>query len=224
MQMPGPGILRTDPALRWKDEFVTFAEVERGGTFNFEAFYVFMHQWFQKEAFKHWQAGDNRIEDFYLQRDRADGVMENLIWWRAYKPINPYICYFCKLDWQNFGAKQTETMYRGKKVRAHKMGLTLRIWWWVQIDPENRWEKSILKPWKYWFYNYLLSTEVENHVDKVRRIALQQENEIKQWFEMSTTESMPRSYFPEMGHKYPKVEETEEYFKHAERKGDEPIT
>lgn len=223
MQVPRPGILRIDPDLRWKDQFVTYTEVERAGLFGVNNFYVFQHQWFQEKGFKHWQSEDNRFEDFYLQRVGGDGVKENIIWWRATKVVNEWITYLCKMDWQNYGSKPTEVMYNGKKVKTDKAGLTLRIWWWVQIDPHNRWEKSIIGNWSKWVYGYLLDTDMENHRDKCMGIAKEHENQIKQWFEMTTTAPMPRSYFPEMGYKWVKPKDEEAYLGHADHKGDKPL-
>jgi hypothetical protein len=59
-----PGMLRTDSERRWKDEFVTYFEVEKGGISNIDDLYMFMWGWFKKEMMTHYQAEDSRIEDF----------------------------------------------------------------------------------------------------------------------------------------------------------------
>jgi|GEM_PF-2393377 len=228
MQLPQPGILRTDPKFRWKDKFVIFYEIERGGMVSLDELYINMFNWFRKENFKHWGSDDNNIEDFYLHRIRVDGVQENLIWWRAYRQLNPYVTYFCKMDWQNFGAKETEIEYGGKKVKTHKIGIVLRCWWWVQIDPANKWEQtwlgkigggSLMK----WFYEYLMDNDIEDHMDKVRQLAKRQEDEIKQYFEMATSKPMPRSFFPENGYKWQKPKPKSEEFANLPRKPDYEI-
>jgi hypothetical protein len=223
MQEPGPGILRTTSKLKWKDDFVCYFEVEKGGMVDLDSLYMFMYHWFGKEQYTHWQTFDNKIEDFYLHRIRPDGVQENLIWWRAGRRINKYIYYFCKMDWQNFGSKETEIEYNGKKVKTHKLGIVLRAWWWVQYDPYNEWEKSFLGKITKWFYTYLLDDEMENHKDKCREIARRQENELKQFFEMNTSVPMPRSFFPEEGYKWDRPKPRPEDFEHLRRAPDPRI-
>ncbi len=228
MREYGPGRLQTDGDLRWKDEFVLYYEVERGGMVSFEDLYMHVFHWFVKEGFTHWADDGKEIEDFYLHRIKPDGVQENLIWWRAKRVINPFITYACKMDWQNFGAKSTEILYKEKKIKTHKIGIVIRVWWWVQIDPENKWEKSFLgRLWhgKFpkWFYKYILNTDMEYHQEKVRTIARRQENELKQFFEMTTNIPMPRSWFPESGYKQDRVKTTGEEFADRPRKPDQQI-
>ena len=223
MQEPAPGVLRTSKDLQWKDKFVCFMEVEKGGMVSLDQLYMYIHQWFKKEQYTHWGSDDDRIEDFYLHRIRPDGVQENLIWWRAVRRMNKYVYYFCKLDWQNFGSKETEIEYNGKKVKTHKLGIVLRMWLWVQIDPYNYWERSPLGNFTRWFYEYLQADELENHVDKVRELAKRQENEIKQFFELATNIPMPRTYFPEMGYKWDRPKPKPEDFEHQRRAPDPRI-
>ncbi len=225
MQLPQAGILRTGKGPKWKDRFVLYYEVEKGGMVTLSELYIHVHKWFAKEGFKHWGSNDGNIEDLYLQRMRPDGVQENLIWWRTYKDINPYLSYMCKMDWQNFGAKDTEIVYKEKKVKTQKLGIVLRVWWWVQLDPENRWEKSFLGKMNggrltRWFYERMLNNELEMHEEKVRTLAKRQENEIKEYFEMATSRPMPRSFFPEEGYKWQKPKPRPEDFANLPRKPD----
>jgi hypothetical protein len=127
------------------------------------------------------------------------------------------------MDWQNFGAKKTEVMYEGKKVKAHKIGLVIRVWWWVQIDPWDKWEKSILGNMTKWFYQYILNDEQEYHRDKCREIALRQQDEMKQFFNLGTATPMPRSWFPEDGYRYKKTNPDPEQFKKMPRQPDPQI-
>jgi len=219
MQPSIPGFLRGKKELLWKDQHVCYNEVEKGGLANLNDLYMWMHQWFQKEQLTHWAEG-SRYEDFYLHRIRGDGVQENLIWWRALRKINPYIYYFIKMDWQVFGAKETEVLYNDKKVKAHKLGIVIRMWWWVQIDPFNKWETSFLNRIAEWLYRYLLNTEMEDHRDKCREIARRLDNELKAFFEMTTSMPMPRSWFPEEGYKWVKQKPEPERFTNLPRKPD----
>ncbi len=221
MQEPMPGILRGDT---WKDISVCYFEVEKGGILSLSDLYMYIYSWFVKEQMKHW-SGDTKFEDFYLHRIRPDGVQENLIWWRGYRPVNAYLTYVCKMDWQNFGSKPTEVLYDEKKVKADKLGIVLRVWWWVQVDPANKWDKSFVSKlmggkFQKWFYEYLLNNELENHVDKCRELAKRQENEIKEFFEMSTSEPMPRAWFPEEGYKWKKPKPSPEAFTRMDRAPD----
>jgi len=221
MDEPVPGKLRGPNT--WKDDFVWYYEVEKGGIFDLRQLYMFQYQWFQKEHMNHWQDNSKYIEDFYLHRLRPDGVQENLIWWRMKKRYNDYTYYTCKMDWQNFGAKETEVMYNDKKLKVWKAGVGLRVWWWVQWDPFNRWEKSFLGKIRKWFFTWVLNQEMEDHRDKCRELALRHENHLKQWFEMTTDIPMPRSWFPEEGFKYKKVRGQERDFANLPRKPDPQI-
>lgn len=128
-----------------------------------------------------------------------------------------------KVDWQNFGSKVTEVMYKEKKVKTNKLGIVLRFWWWVQIDPYNKWERGPFPKMTRWFYKYLLKRYLEDHRDKLRTIAKRQENELKQFFEMTTSIPMPRSWFSEMGYKYEKQKPKPEEFTGRPRKPDYPL-
>lgn len=229
--LPGlPGFLRIQKDLRWKDQFVCYYEVEKGGMASLSDFYMFMFQWFIKEGMKN-ANGTTHPEEFYLHKIRGDGVQENLIWWRAYKPVgnldrkNGWYAYHCKMDFQVFGKKPTEVMYNNKKIKTDKLGMVIRVWWWLQIDPYNRWEKSWLgRLWggtfPKWFYEYLLNNDLEEHRDKARELAKRQENEIKAFFEMTTNMPMPRSWFPEEGYKWKKPGAKEEEFSDKARAPD----
>lgn len=223
MRESHPGMLRTDEARRWKDDFSVYYEVEKGGMVNLNDLYMFMYGWFKKEMMTHYTVEDSRYEDFYSHKIRPDGVQENLIWWRGYRRINDFIYYFCKMDWQNFGAKQTEIMYDGKKVKTHKLGLVIRVWWWVQIDPWDKWEKSFLGKMAEWFYSYLLNDEQEYHRDKCRELARRQQDELKQFFNLGTAIPMQRSWFPEEGYRYKKPTPDPETFKKQPRQPDPQI-
>ncbi len=212
-----PGRLR---GSSWKDDPVWYFEVEKGGLVNLNDYYMFVWNWFNKEFFVHWQTHDKTIEDFYLHRIRPDGVLENLIWWRATRKRNDFCHYTVKMDWQNFGAKQTEVMYNDKKVKAHKIGVVIRVWWWVQWDPYNRWEKTFLGKITEWFYTWLLNNEMEDHRDKCREIARRLENEMKAYLEIPTDIPMPRAWFPEEGYKYKKTKPVPESFENLPRKPD----
>lgn len=217
MEEPLPGRLRQNS---WKDDFVWYFEVEKGGIVNLDDLYMYMWHWFEKEMYTSWASGDNKIEDFYLHRIRPDGVQENLIWWRATRPITKWINYSCKMDWQNFGSKQTEIMYNDKKIKAHKIGVVIRVWWWVQWDPKNKWEKSILGKMTRWFHQYLLNNEMEMHRDKCKEIARRLENEMKAYFEITTDIPMPRTWFPEEGYKWEKQKPEPKEFENLPRKPD----
>lgn len=224
MQEPVPGIFRTDNELRWKDRKVAFFEVEVAGkTSRLKEFYQFMYHWHNVENFVHWQTKDSRPEDFYLQRMKQDGVQENVIFWRTVKNVNKYITYFNKLDWQVNAFKPTEVMYNGKKVKAGKLAMVVRSWWYVQIDPFNKWEKSFLGGMAKWFYEHLLSTDLKYHEDKCREIAKRQEQEIKQFFELSTDKQMPRQFFGESGYKWERPKAEAEEFSNQMRQPDHKI-
>jgi len=221
MDEPVPGKLRGPET--WKDDFVWYYEVEKGGIFDLKSLYMFQYQWFQQEYMTHWQDDSKHVEDFYYHKNRPDGVQENIIWWRMKKKLNPFLYYVCKMDWQIVGAKETEVLYNNKKVRTYKAGVVLRVWWWVQWDPYDRWEKSFLGRINKWFHLWLLDQDREDHRDKCKVLATRHQNELKQWFEIATDKPMPRSWFPEEGFKYKRVPGEERSFKGLSRKPDPRI-
>jgi hypothetical protein len=222
-----PGYLRVDEHLKWKDVFITYYEVEKGGMLDFGEFYVYMHEWFGEHDLNSWQDDKDQIEDFYLQRERADGATENVIWWRAVKRVGQNFTYFCKMDWQNFGSKKTETMYGEQKVKVDKIGLVIRVWWWLQIDPENRWERSYLgrhfQGFTRWFFQRFYRQEVQDHRDKLLLFARKQEDDIKHYLEMPTYRPHERTFYPEAGYKWQRAKPKPEDFEHARRRGDMPV-
>lgn len=220
MQEFVPGQLRQDPKMTWKDDFVLFFEVEKGGILDFADLYMYVNQWLVQELFVHWQSGDKTVEDFHLHRIRADGVQENLFWWRAVRRVNNYCYYMCKMDWQNFGAKQTEILYNDQKVKAHKIGITIRLWWWVQWDPYNKWEKTFLGKWQKWFFTWLRTQDMEDHRDKLKAIAHRLENDLKAYMEVATDVPTPRTFFPEEGYKWKRPKPKPEEFQGLPRKPD----
>ncbi len=216
-----PGKLR-GPG-NWKDDFVWYYEVEKGGIFDLKSLYMFQFQWFQQEYMTHWQDNSKYVEDFCWHRVKPDGVQEMLIWWRMKKKINDHIYYTCKMDWQVYGAKPTEIAYNKRKIKTYKAGVVIRVWWWVQWDPYDKWEKSFLGKMSKWFHLWLREQDREDHRDKCKVLSMRHQNELKQWFEIATDKPMPRSWFPEEGFKYKKVPATEEMFKPLPRKGDPRI-
>lgn len=212
-----PGILR---GKTWKDDFVWYFEVEKGGIVDLKDMYMHINHWFQENFFVHWQSYDKTFEDFYLQRIRPDGVQENLFWWRTVRKVNDFCYYMCKLDWQVFAAKQTEVMYKNKKVKAYKTGFVIRTWWWVQWDPFNKWEKTFLGRKAKWFFTWLRNQDMEDHREKLRAIAQRLENDIKAYLEIATDIPMPRTFFPEEGYKWQKPKPQPEQFQNLPRKPD----
>lgn len=207
-----------------KDRFCWFFEVEHSGDFQFKPFYQTVHRWFMYEEFEHWQPVDGgKPEDMYWVHEQPSGTVDMLCFWRLKKKINDYVRYFCKFDFQVLGLKKKETMFQGKKVKTESLNITLRVWWWVQLDPEDRWEKSRFKFLKKSFYQYLYRDEPETHKERLKVISTRLMDLMKTYFSMPSREQHPRTFFPEYGFKWDRPKINPKDFEHIDRKPDPDI-
>jgi len=220
-------MLRTktkDPETIDKDKWVWFFEVEHSGNFQFKPFYQLVHRWYKYNGWVHWQGVDAaKPEDLYWVHEQMDGSTDLLCFWRFIKPINKFIRYFGKIDFQVLGIKSKEIMYNGKKVKTESSNITMRLWWWVQLDPDDKWEKSRFKFLKKSFYKYLYKDEVDTHKERLKVESMRLMDLMKAYFKMPALEQNSRTFFPEYGFEWDKTDINPKDFEHIDRKPDPDI-
>ncbi|MBS3124924.1 hypothetical protein J4211_01565 [Candidatus Woesearchaeota archaeon] len=143
-------------------------------TYNLEYLYQLLRFWGQQNG---WAPKDDPDfqEVFYVQRDHPTAGKEMRIRWRWEKKPeegNALFMYKMDLDYHMLGIKDVEINWRGQKIKAQKGEFELDCAVYLLIDPNNKWEKSILKPFRDLIVKRVLKSKFEFHKKEIDTAAL----------------------------------------------------
>ncbi|MFH1275990.1 MAG: hypothetical protein ABIH82_02675 [Candidatus Woesearchaeota archaeon] len=157
--------------------------------FSLKDFYQFLREylkvngWYDEEEgspSEHWEA-------YYGERIDQKGAREIWFNWRlAKEPMgSPMIRFYIDIDFHCLGIVSTEVIVEGKKIKANKGEVEMKMWAYV--------EQKFMGPFeKHWLLKHFAKLFAERIYDKAtyqRRKELHQElytltSYIKQWFKM----------------------------------------
>jgi len=116
--------------------------------FNAEQLYKWIHEWIKENEWRDVQdstMGD-RHESFYMDKTGLYGDKELWMWWRLWMfPDgfigNSFYKLHLDLDFHFIYLRDTETMFKGKKVKTNDGELELKVWAWIEMDYKGEWSR-----------------------------------------------------------------------------------
>ena len=103
--------------------------------------------------------GKEYWETLYLERRTTGGFTEHWWWWRMQKvpTSNSYYKYHLDVDFHTVAITPTEVMRDGKKFKAHKGEVEVKVWAYIEFDYKGEWSSHpILKMFNKVFGHYFL--------------------------------------------------------------------
>jgi hypothetical protein len=163
--------------------------------FNMGDFYENLKDWLLEYGWKAIDARGNlednaeKCETFYLERIDARGAKEHFWWWRLQKipGNNKYFKYHIDLDFHTLVITETEVMRDGKKFKANKGELEVKVRTVIEFDYTGEFAKSkLLKPFKDIFQKRIYKKDLETFKLELYREAYILQAFIKKWFKLKS--------------------------------------
>jgi hypothetical protein len=196
-----PGRLRIDEK-GGRDILVVQFELEREDIMKFKPLYEATHIFLTTdEGYKHPDSGDEKVEELYWERWTPSGAKEQHLWWRASKTLTPFMRSFIVINWQTLNVTKAEVAFKNKKVNAEKIDLIMRVWIYLQWDPEDKFKNSLVWQFRKMFFNKLYVEEMEQKKKELGEFGVRLQRLIRTYFEMVVDGDYPAMMFPPMGYK-----------------------
>ena len=155
-------------------------------------FYKMLHFWLEEEGFLDPFKTHEYMESEYIQRQLTN--KEYHIFWKTEKnPIDSsYYKYHLDIDMRVILMSDVEVIKNGRKVKAQKGEMQVKINPWIEVDMGKGWETHpILKYISSYFRRRLYKREMELHKKELYRDAYRLQAVIKKYLEM-------KSFLPEI--------------------------
>lgn len=181
--------------------------------FNLKEFYRAMHEWFLEYEWKSADAEGNienadHCESLYLERIGAKGDKEMYWYWRLQKvpSDNSYYKYHLDVNSHPLYILPAEVMRDGKKFKAHKGEVEVKIYAYIEFDYKGQWSNHpFLKFFNSIFPRRIFRWEIyEDHKKELYREVYIFQDYIKKWFKLKSflpyeeiTPFYPSAAYPE---------------------------
>lgn len=184
-----------------KDISIGRFEIEEDDVLHIKTLYENLHDWLLEEGFTDIDGFDDRFEQLYWERTTHTGAKEHHIWWRVCKqPDNSaYFRYFLRIDFQTLNTRDVEIMHKGVKVKTQKTDLILRLEGVLQLDWQNKFEKSMLKGFEMFYRKKFFEKKKETYKDELYNIVYHFSARIKSYLKLRTLYKPLRTFKPELG-------------------------
>jgi len=152
--------------------------------FGLKSFYTMLHEWINTHDW-HDVDGKDHYEDFYLEKVEPGDFKEIHIWWRPQKEGTSFYRYKMLVDFKCLYLKQTEIMYKGKKLKADKGEVEMKVWSFIELDYEKKWrEHPILKNFYDIYVKRILWSELLRQKLLLYRETYEMQNWMKNFLQM----------------------------------------
>lgn len=179
-------------------------ELEKDAPMKMKEIYEAFHNELADDGWKDPVSGDDKFESLYWERVLANGFKEHHVWWRAVKyPLgdkNTYIRYACKVDVQSLVVRDTEIVYKGKKKKVQHADLVLRVWFFLQLDVDDKLQNTI-SSFLNLFRKHLYKEEIDQHAAELYNYGQKIQRWLKAYLDMEESGEQPTHFGPEMGYK-----------------------
>jgi len=176
-------------------------EIEIQDTMHLKLIYRNLHTWLEDNEYYDAESGSGgNFESLYYEVKQANGLMWHHIWWRILKKPREhsgrYFRYFIKLNYQTIAVSKTETMLKGKKFKTYKGDIILRIKAYVQVDPDNEWDKHpIIKHFQKMLIERWLKKDIEYHKNQLYADLVELQRHVKEYMGGKTEVPRRKDWF-----------------------------
>lgn len=139
--------------------------------FNLKSFYETIHDWFMEYGWNSvdsegkFEKGKDNYETWYFERIGPKGEKEMWWWWRLQKVPSSYYKFHLDIDSHILYILPTEVIKDGKKLKAHKGEIELKIYGYLEFETGQTWAKHpLLKHFRTVFAKRIFKKEIyEDH-------------------------------------------------------------
>lgn len=181
-------------------------ELEKDNPTKIKELYAALHGQFSEDGWKDPESGDNNWESLYWERILENGFKEHHVWWRLVKqpiPGNNYFRWACKIDFQSLLVRDGEIAYKGKKKKVQMADLIIRVWFFLQLDPDDMFKDSILKTLQYSLKKELYKDEIDSQMGALSEYGNKIQRWLKTFQDMEVEGERETHFHPEGGYKDP---------------------
>ncbi len=195
-----------DPAFDISDKanmkLVNEFEVEYEDVMHLKNLYKLVYEWFWDKEFRAVQGDDDKIENFYFQRELEGGAQEHHAWWRVKRePDNsPYIRYYILFEFQTLNTTKTTTEKSGHKLKTNKSDVIMRCQSYLRLDYKQQWSKSkFLNFFHERFKGSFYKETIDYYKVNLYQITNELESVIKQYLKLKNPQDLQKPFHPEQG-------------------------
>jgi hypothetical protein len=171
--------------------------------FHARSFYVMVHEWMLEHEFAPDAADPNFPETMYYETRQQDGRREIWCWWRnKYVPQNnPFYRYALNVNMHWLGAKDTDIVQNGRKLKLQKGEFWFSVQAVLEVDYQNKWRTHwLLKHLLETFWKRFIWKDLEKHRHTLYKTAYELRNDVMQFLQIRQPEQKPKSWWPAMGY------------------------
>lgn len=176
-----------------------FFRIKFKDIFNLKQYYCAMHEWlienewssvgFDPKGIPELEKLD-QFETLYLERIGTMGDKEMYWYWRVQKipSNNSYYKYHIDLDYHPLYIVPAEVVRDGKKLKAHKGEVEIKVWAFIELDYRGEWSKHpVLKFFNKMFPERIFRKDLYTHHKKelYREVYILQAF-IKKWMKLKS--------------------------------------
>ncbi len=189
-----------------RDIKVMYFELEKDSPTKVKELYTALYGELSADGWKDPESGDANWESLYWERILDNGFKEHHVWWRLVKqPIakNDYFRWACKIDFQSLLVRDGEIAYKGKKKKVQMADLIIRVWFFLQIDPNDMFKDSFLKTLQHHMKRELYKDEIDSQMGALTDYGNKIQRWLKSFQDMELDGESPTHFHPEGGYKDP---------------------
>ena len=147
--------------------------------FSMKNFYTMLHEWLNSKEWHDPEKKDH-YEDLYFEKVEPGDFREIHVWWRPEKSSasTKFYKWKMRINFKALYLKTTEIMYKGKKIKVDKGEIEMKIWSFLELDPEKKWRNHpILKH----LFNIYIKRIFESELMKQKLLLYRETYEMQNW-------------------------------------------
>ena len=164
-----------------KTDHVIETVLKYDGIFNFDDLYKTLVKWFKQRGFEF-------DETLYKQKTGSALGREVEIKWAGWVNVTEYIRYWIRIHMHGDGWNDVEILKNGKKKRMVKARLKITFTGDIELDYENRFERSsFLRKLREFHDKFLFKKELEfKYEDEIYYMVYSLQKIVKEFFDMES--------------------------------------
>ncbi|MCX6709732.1 MAG: hypothetical protein NTV63_02125 [Candidatus Woesearchaeota archaeon] len=175
-------------------------EARHKATAVYKPLYEMLHDWFMEYGYSGKGGEDKYMETLYSVEENPGGDTIH-IWWRLSKNINKQIRYVFNFDYLGVAVNDIEVQFENKKIKAQKGELTMYINARIELDYENKWDKSpLMRFFQLYLRTRALKANLEMHKRLLQEEAYKLDALIKRYFDMYQFTPEKKTFVPKFGY------------------------
>lgn len=130
--------------------------IKKDGIFDMDSIYSFLYSWYGDKGYL-------ANENLYKHKPGFVRGNEIEIETKGFKKTTPYVRYWIEIKFHLWDAEDIEVLVEGKKKKLTKARMRIQFKMWMDLDWENRWEKSkAQEALREFYHKYIIKRKIED--------------------------------------------------------------